>query len=411
MNYKRLLAALSATLIIASATLMLVPGTEAASNYKVLYQFTGGADGFMPSGVVFDAAGNLYGTTYSGGSYGWGSVFELTPNADGTWTENVLYSFQNNMEDGRNPNAALILDAAGNLYGTVDCVACRENDQGGAFKLTRNQDGSWTESTVATFGMYWTGASPHGMIFDAAGNLYGTTSWGVDTAGGVYELMPGSCSSPSCWKTSVLVQFNWSNGGAPLSTLVLDASGNVYGTSSNWGRRGAGNVFKLTRESDGSWKMNAIHSFSGGTDGGTSTASLIFDAAGNLYGTTSAGGQYGYGVVFKLTPGPLGGWKERVLHSFAGGKDGASPTAGLVFDAAGNLYGTTSAGGRYGYGVVFKLTPGRLGGWKERVLRSFEGHPGQDPSSVLVLDAAGNLYGTTQGDGQTTFGTVFEITP
>jgi len=164
-------------------------------------------------------------------------------------------------------------------------------------------------------------------------------------------------------------------------------------------------------------KYKMLYKFTGGADGGSPMSNLIFDAAGNLYGTTVYGGTHGDGTVFKLTPKQEGAWKESVLYSFcslSNCDDGASPNAGVIFDAAGNLYGTTTVGGGdthgyNGFGTVFKLTPNSNGRWTETVLHRFYDHPGANPYAGLIFDAAGNLYGTTRGDGFTTFGTVFEI--
>jgi uncharacterized repeat protein (TIGR03803 family) len=184
-----------------------------------------------------------------------------------------------------------------------------------------------------------------------------------------------------------------------------------------------GVIFELTPNPDGSWKEKVLHTFMDGKDGESPNGALIFDQAGNLYGTTVGGSNLGdcdgvgCGTAFKLTPNPDGSWTESVLHHFTGGKDGADPAAGLIFDHAGNLYGTTEAGGNLncnsgvGCGVVFKLTPNSNGGWQERVLHAFTDRAGAFPLAGLIFDAAGNLYGTTGGDGTTTFGSVFEITP
>jgi uncharacterized repeat protein (TIGR03803 family) len=168
----------------------------------------------------------------------------------------------------------------------------------------------------------------------------------------------------------------------------------------------------LAPNPDGSWTEKVLHRFTG-TDGGNpeSKGGLIFDSTGALYGTTLGAGSYGYGAVFKLTPGPGDKWTRRVLHHFTGGKDGAYPWAGLVFDAVGNLYGATLQGGVYGYGVVFQLTPGGDRRWKEHVLHPFANHPGAYPAPSLIFDGIGNLYGITHGDGASTFGSVFQITP
>ena len=201
--------------------------------------------------------------------------------------------------------------------------------------------------------------------------------------------------------------------------MIFDAAGNLYGTTESGGAYDFGTVFELTPKADGSWKEKVLHDFTGGKDEG-SPGSLIFDAAGSLYGTTYAGGFHSWGTVFELSPKPNGSWTQRVLHRFTGGQDGAYPF-GLIFDQAGSLYGTTLWGGDPNYctnnpplgcGVVFKLVPKSNGGWNETVLRYFFDHPGAHPLSELILDATGNLYGTTSGDDSgKRNGTVFEVTP
>jgi uncharacterized repeat protein (TIGR03803 family) len=269
------------------------------------------------------------------------------------------------------------------------------------------------------------GADPTaGLIFDGAGNLYGTARGGgiagcvnsYDGCGVAFELMPQSGGS---WTETVLHSFNGENeGGNPQAGLIFDTAGNLYGTTLYGGGKcslGCGAVFKLSPGSGG-WTGSVLHSFTGGKDGANPSAGLIFDAAGNLYGTTTAGGPsycsgYGCGVVFELTPTADGSWKERVLHHFTGGRDGGEPTAGLIFGPTGNLYGTTLLWGHYGNGVVFKLALNSEGEWFEAVLHAFVDHPAAQPFAGLIADAAGNLYGTTRSGIANHTGVVFEITP
>jgi uncharacterized repeat protein (TIGR03803 family) len=189
--------------------------------------------------------------------------------------------------------------------------------------------------------------------------------------------------------------------------LIFDSTGNLYGTASAGGKPGgSGTVFRLTRGANGKWKTKVLHSFSGGKDGGNSRASLIFDSVGKLYGTTSIGGTKDLGTVFELMPSTNGNWKEKVLYSFRGGTDGSGPLARLIFDSAGNLYGTTESGGNpYDNGTVFQLKPGTNGKWTEIVLYRFS-NEGNGPAAGLIFDSAGNLYGTTYWSGA-----VFELVP
>ena len=368
MRGKRLSIRLSAALAILAAALF-VTSTSAAAQEKVLYNFRNGTDGAIPifAGVIFDAAGNLYGTTSTGGAYGSGTVFELTPTAGGTWSEKVLYSFKNDGTDGINPKAGLIFDAAGNLYGTTSHGS--PSHQGTVFELTPAAGGTWTEKVL------------HSFIND-----------GMD--GGIPEAGP----------------------------LIFDAAGNLYGTTFTGGAYGSGTVFELTPAAGGTWTEKVLYSFNpfNGADGAAPYDGLIFDAAGNLYGTTEVGGTggcggYSCGTVSELTPAAGGTWTEKVLYRFQGGADGAVPVGGLIFDATGNLYGTACQGGAggcggYGCGSVFELTPAAGGTWTENVLHSFSDTPdGAGPEGGLVLDSAGNLYGTTDGGGPSGFGTVFEF--
>ena len=206
-------------------------------------------------------------------------------------------------------------------------------------------------------------------------------------------------------KENVLYNFGGIPDGAnPCAGLIMDAKGNLYGTTENGGGVGLGVVFKVSSKG----KETVLYSFPGGTDGGNPCAGLIMDAKGNLYGTTSAGGASSWGVVFKLAPSGNRGWKETVLYSFTGGTDGGGPRAALIMDAKGNLYGTTAFGGASANGVVFKVNSQG----EESVLYSFTGEPdGANPSSALIMDAKGNLYGTTENGGASNDGTVFKLTP
>jgi uncharacterized repeat protein (TIGR03803 family) len=422
------------------------PATSGGWAERVLHSFNyNGTDGWEPlASLIFDAAGNLYGTTFSGGSYGGGMVFELTPTTGGGWTEQVLYNFGGT--DGWYPEASLIFDAAGNLYGTT--VNGGAYGGGTVFELTPTAGGGWTEQVLYSFCAQTNctdGANPEAsLIFDAAGNLYGTTQYGGTTTygGTVFELTPAAGGG---WTEAVLYPFNrnGTDGVVPVASLIFDTAGNLYGTTLGGGTYGneftGGTVFELTPTAGGGWTEQVLWSFGSGTDGANPWFGLIFDAAGNLYSTTANGGgnfsgnclEYGMdlgcGTVFELTPIGGGNWAETVLYSFCSQTncpDGAQPYAGLIFDAAGNLYGEASVGGAYsnctyGCGTVFELTPTGGGSWTEQVLHSFNnnGTDGYEPAAGLIFDHAGNLYGTTYEGGTGSncgadgCGTVFELTP
>ena len=378
---------------------------------QVVHSFNGKDGAFPRARLVLDGAGDLYGTTVDGGTYAYGTVFELMPRAGGGWTEHVLHSFDERAQNGGYPGGGLVFDAAGNLYGTTEQGGTRNS--GTVFELTPQAGGGWAESMLYSFGTGNDGAYPRaGLIFDAAGNLYGTTSQGgTNGAGTVVELTPQAGGG---WTEHVLHNFNGSDGANPYASLIFDAVGNLYGTTGAGGTYGrGGTVFELTPQASGGWTEQVLHSFGNVGDGANPDASLIFDSAGNLYGTTEQGGTRNSGTVFELTPQAGGGWAEQVLNSFGNnGTDERYPEGGLIFDAAGNLYGTTTAGGTYGVGVVFELTPQAGGGWNEQLLHSFgSGTDGTYPASSLIFDADGNLYGTTGSGGTYGVGTVFELTP
>ena len=202
------------------------------------------------------------------------------------------------------------------------------------------------------------------------------------------------------------------DGCCTYSALTFDSAGNLYGVRAYYGPSNGGTVFELSPKTGGGWTEILLHSFGNGTDGVYPYGQLIFDAAGNLYGTTEQGGQHGYGTVFELSPKSGGGWSEKVLHSFNNnGKDGFSPYAGVIFDAAGNLYGTTLSGGASSGGTAFELSPKTGGGWTEKILRSFSSLDGTSPFAGLVFDTSGNLYGAACYGGTHGLGTVFQLTP
>jgi len=422
---KKLSLRLILALVIAAAPLMTIT-RAAAQEESVLYSFDKVSQPY--AGLVFDASGNLYGTTLFGGDYGYGSVFELLPQADGGWSEQTLHSFNKKGGDGFYPVAGLVLDAAGNLYGTAQEGGVYQHF-GIVFELVRNENGSWDEEILHSFNLNGRdGVHPlAGLIFDAAGNLYGTTAYGGIYANGtVFELLPKPGGG---WGEKILHNFfnNAADGVTPYAGLILDASGSLYGTTAFGGAYcvgdgGCGTVFKLGRKAGGDWAEQILHSFNmNGADGVHPYGGLIFDPSGNLYGTTADGGVYNDGTVFGLSVKAGGGWSEKILHHFSdAGTDGDQPLAGLIMDAAGNLYGTTSYGGDgtciNGCGTVFELLPSAGESWTEETLHSFpdNGVDGDRPYyAPVIFDASGNLYGTTYAGGSSPSGggTVFEVTP
>ncbi len=369
----------------------------------VLYNFGHGGDGHNPHGsLVFDTQGNLFGTTYGGGS-GYGTVFELTPNGAGGWQETQIHRF--NGQDGIGPIGNLIFDAAGNLYGTVTQFGPK--GKGAVFELTPTGSGTWRESILHAFAGGSDGAGPvGGLVFDSAGNLYGVTmEGGVSNLGTVFELSP----SGSAWREKILHSFDGTDGGFAFAGPAMDSQGNLYGTTSGENTGGGyGSVFELTPTSSGAWQVSRLHIFIG-LDGAQPYSTPTLDGAGNVYVTTNAGGTLGWGNVVKLTP-ISGGWNETAIYSFTGGADGAGPFAGVTMDASGNLYGTTQIAGG-GSGTVFRLTRSAAGTWGLTMLFRFDGVDGGQSSGGVILDGQGNLYGTASTGGTSRFGVVFEITP
>lgn len=335
--------------------------------------------------------------------------------------ETVIYNFQGTI-DGANPTSQLIADKAGNLYGT----ASRGQGQGTVFELTPHSGGQWTETTLHSFTGPDGSGPAAGLMMDGKGNLFGTTLSGGNYGDGVvFELQPVS----SGWNFSVIHNFNYDgvtnfDGAWPAAPVSLDTKGNLYGTTLQGGTGqcnaafatkqpvappkgqtyySCGTVFELSPQGNGTWSEKVIHSFQG-TDGGWPVAGVIFDRKANVYGTTAMGAiggsgcpgveVSGCGVVFELVRSGGGTWTENVLYEFTNGDDGAEPYGGLRFDAAGNLYGTTQGAFQEG-GSVFELSPAS-GGWIETTLISLQSEAaGYGAAGNLVMDQAGNLYGTT----------------
>jgi hypothetical protein len=381
--------------------LVFTTGARAAgSTETILYNFQGGSDGSTPVGrLVFDKDGDIYGVTTNGGSsscitlFECGTVFQLLQpkQPGGAWTERVLYVFKGNAAgDGASPFGGLVMDGAGNLYGTTgyggtgNCMILGTREGcGTVFELSppREPRGQWTERVIYNFRGWGDGQLPWGdLVFDEAGNLYGATEYG-----GGY----GSCNAP------------------------------YY--------RHCGTVFKLSRpqSKSGQWKETMLYGFKGGTDGANPNGGLVFGKKMVLYGTTQIGGfncgyrGQGCGTVFELLPPAEGRstWMETILHRFQGpaiNQDGAIPFAGVAVDTAGKLYGTTWVGGgaNVASGTVFCLIPQSNGDWLYQVLYSFQDFSdGSAPGSKLVLDSTGNIYGTATGGGEFGGGTIFWLTP
>lgn len=373
------------SLAILATVVAMVPAAQ-AQTLTLLHTFTGGADGgfvapAMSGGLTRDSAGNIYGTTNYGGQttgscyeFGCGVVFKVSPQG----VETPIYKFQST-SDGDHPEARVIFGPDGALYGTTM--------QGGS----------------------------------------GSCTIGSGGCGTVFKLQPPAtfCAAFSCpWRETVLYSFtSFADGAWPAADVAFDRAGNLYGTTitggsgpCNYGSYGGcGTVFKLTPNRNGTWTKTTIYSFQGGlTDGVSPQTPLVVDPAGNLYGVTPAGAgtgctyNNGCGTVFELTSSGSG-WTETILHVFTGGSDGGYPYGGLVFDASGNLYGTTTAGpGEFGYGTLFELSPAQGGGWNFSVPFTFSSGQVDGPGE-LTIDAAGNFYGTG-GGGEGGGGVVYRLT-
>ena len=406
----------SATFLLTVVALILTSNTWAGPKFKLLHAFGGGKnDGAgLYGSLTLDAKGNLYGTNAGGGTYGYGTAFELTPQRNGDWTETILHSFNCKVESC-SPSAGLVFDAAGNMYGMASSglgdvfelkpgsrgwtltvlhdrgqsanlildqagnlygpmAAVGEHGEGAISELVR--DRGWKEKWLYSFcsrknqkGLCLDGWYPFaGVTWGPAGVLYGTTKYGGDSpycgntgCGVVYELKPEKSGS---WKESVLHSFPAFNGDGSVlyDGVILDKQGNIYGaTAKGGGRTDCGVIFKLSRKADGKWEETALHDFTNNTTEGCGANPLTFDKKGNLWGTAQGGtGKQcagGCGVVFKMTPDAKGKWKYSVAHNFTG-TDGALPSAAVIFDKHGNLYGTTVLGGPgHSVGVVFEITP------------------------------------------------------
>ncbi|HSZ02594.1 MAG TPA: choice-of-anchor tandem repeat GloVer-containing protein [Terriglobales bacterium] len=380
-----------------------------APRYKVLHAFTGGNDGGgLWGSLVLDKQGNVYGTTVAGGRKGkGGTAFELSRQANGVWSQTVLYNFcsLSDCTDGGGSTAGLIFDAAGNLYGTTESGG--SHVYGTVFKLTAGS-GAWKETVLHSFRFNQYGCCPKAsLVMDNKGNLFGTASV-------AFELSPGA----EDWKETVLHHFTGQHGDGSdaYAGLILDAAGNLYGQTEMGGSDrcggGCGTVYQLTPTSDGKWKENVLHRFQARWDGSSPVGALLLDGTGNLYGT-AGGGNAAHGVVFRLSLDADGRWRETVVYNLLGGSDGDQPGGGVAMDKVGNLYGTTVAGGdpNCDCGVVFKLAPGSDGKWSYTVLHRFLGSDGAQPAAAPILDSKGSLYGTTITGGSGGAGVVFEITP
>jgi uncharacterized repeat protein (TIGR03803 family) len=320
--------------------------------------------------------------------------------------EKVLHSFGSSSEDGFYPTAGLISDASGNLYGVT--LWGGPYGSGTVFELSPMPGGGWSEKIIHGFN-HTNGANPYGtLLLDAHGNLYGTTSvGGAHSYGTAFELR---LSPSGVWVEKVLYDFaDGTDGGYPGSGMIMDSAGNLYGTCESGGALNAGVVFELSPSSGGTWKEKVIYSFNG-PDGTTPVGALAFDGAGNLYGATYVGGTNGDGSVYELTPAAHGAWTETVLHSFSQYVDGGGLLSGVLLDASGNVYGAAAFLGCCGGGTVFEFTSAGGGVWNESLLYSFSG-PGSEGPNGIIFDAAGNLFGPLNTGGSNNDGAVFELTP
>ncbi|HEY3776976.1 MAG TPA: choice-of-anchor tandem repeat GloVer-containing protein [Rhizomicrobium sp.] len=422
------------------------PASQARNSETVLHTFAFQGDGGFPlSGLAADLKGNLYGTVELGGpgtcGSGCGNVFELTRN-NGVPVHKVIHVFQGSLSDGGNPAGSPILDSHGNLYGTT--ISGGDAGCGVVYELSPAKKGQWAETILHSFNSQKgndDGCAPYSyLVFDASGNLYGTTNKGggggvggtfcENGCGTVFRLVP---NGDGTWTESVIHSFPGTVGNTdgqnPFGGLAFDSKGDLWGTTQAGGTGGdacnpfgsppgCGTVFELTQTKTGKWKEAAIYSFQDSTTGWDSFAGPVIDAQDNVYGPLVNGGP-GNGAIFKIAVQKDGSLGESLIYTFApcdemaGCLDGVFPFGGLTLDSSGNLYGTTDLGGAAsfvcnpggerptGCGTVFKLTPRQNGKWKETLLYRFVGNEdGSQPSpDRLVITAKGDVFGTATDGG------------
>jgi uncharacterized repeat protein (TIGR03803 family) len=396
------------------ALLFALAVTASASTSQVIYSLGGDEDGEYPdTDLIVDSAGNIYGTTVQGGDFAGGTVFQLTPSASG-YVHTVLYNFTSG-PDGGQPYKGVTLDAQGNLYGTTviggSGGTCAGEGCGVVYKLTKNGS-TWTQSVIYNFTGHNDGYEPgSGLTFDKAGNLYGTTPLGgAKGAGVIYELSP----SGSSWTFKVIHTFTGGSDGSGGSAgrLLQDSAGNFYGVCTVGGANGAGTAYKLSLV-QGVWKFQTLYAFKGTPDAGFPYSALSMDSSGNLYGTTYYSGANNLGSVYQLSKKGAT-WTETLLYSFKGGTDGASPISNVKVDPNGNLYGTTSEGGaaRCSCGTIYQLTLPRGGQWTESIVYRFKNTPDAGFAyNGMTPDGAGHYVGGTVHGGTAGEGAFYQFTP
>jgi uncharacterized repeat protein (TIGR03803 family) len=426
MPRRKLSLSLAKTVTTLTLAMLLATASASAQTLTILHDFLrNGVDGEGPqNGLIFDSAGNLYGGTGGGGAYSEGTAFELLPKA-GTWGEKIIHNFDPNInsDDGTGFNGPLVMDSEGNFYGTTQegpVLGESIKNNGVVYELVRHASGGFSELVLYVFkGSLTTvkdGTQPWGnLIFDSAGNLYGTTRGGGTYGWGtVFEVSPTGLGT---WTEKVLYSFDnaGDSGCEPFGGLALDSAGNLYGTTNACGANGDGTVYKLS-QSGGVWTQTVLHAFTGYTgvidDGASPYSGVVFDSAGNLYGVTQLGGLH-TGVAYELSPQPDGSWTETILYNFGASGDGSYPFYAPVFDSSGNLYGTCGQGGTKDGGTVYKLVPSSSGTWTETTLYNFStsGTNYNEPTSGVILDSQGNLYGELQYGGSEDGGGAYKLTP
>jgi uncharacterized repeat protein (TIGR03803 family) len=370
--------------------------------------FTNNNGAYPFGGVVAASNGTLYGATFSGGKYGYGVVYQLTPPVSGgNWTPSIVLSFANPVTQGSNPYGNLLVASNGTLYGTTTRGGAY--GAGTVFSLTPPAAPStaWTESLLYSFGSPDDGAFPYGgLVMDSNGVLYGTTVSGGAGLGTVFSL----AQSSGTWVETILHIFSGTDDAAnPYAGLALSSSGTLYGTSPYGGIWGFGTVFALT-QSAGVWTESVLYSFVGGNTGSNPYGGLLVGSSGQLFGATTNGGTTGAGTVFQLSQ-ISGVWTENVIFNLP---SYAASYATLIADDTGALYGTTpgSHGASANDGIIFRLVPPKTSGgaWSEQTLYGFPGALGNGPRAGLVWGIDNQLYGATVGLGPDSIGTVFQLT-